>query len=103
MVTRLESMEQARSELAAMTSPATYTVGDYITFVALANAVATVKITEMTEDGETSYAFSNGQTGLYRDHRPLALWRPASPAEIDLYVAHAVDHLGDRVVLPLAR
>ena len=100
MLNSLERLKSTQAELAAMTSPATYTVGDYVTFVVFANVVATARITEMTEDGETSYAFSNGQTGLYRDHRALALWRPATPAEIELYETHAVAHLGDRVTLP---
>lgn len=92
--------EQAKAQLAAMTAPATYVVGDYVTFVLVANVTATVQITELTAAGSTSYAFSNGQIGGHDNHRVLSLWRPASAAEIELYQAHAVDRLGERIALP---
>jgi hypothetical protein len=90
----------AARRLQEMTAPATYGVGDYVTFVLLANVTATVRIEEMDAEGTTSYAFSDGTVGAYRDHRVLNLWRPATREEIELYDAYAVDHLGDRVVLP---
>lgn len=93
--------ERTAERLAWMTAPATYTVGDYVTFVLLANVTATVRIVELAADGTTSYAFSDGQVRAYRDHKVLTLWRPATPAEIELYEAHAVDRLGERIVLPV--
>lgn len=92
--------EEAEQQLVAMTAPATYCEGDYVTFVLLANVTATVRIVDLDEDGRTSYAFSNGQIGAYRDHRALTLWRPATPDEVGLYEANVVDRLGDHVVLP---
>lgn len=97
--------EQARrtgelTALAALTAPATYRAGDYVTFVLVANVTATVQVIELTADGETRYAFSNGQIGAFSDHRVLTLWRPASPAEIALFTAHAVDRLGETIALP---
>ncbi|WP_026316742.1 hypothetical protein [Actinokineospora enzanensis] len=93
--------EQANQQLVAMTAPAAYREGDYVTFVLVANVTATVRIVEIDDDGGTSYAFSNGQIGAYRDHRVLTLWRVATPDEVELFEAHAVDQLGERVALPV--
>jgi hypothetical protein len=92
--------EQAEQQLVAMTAPAMYHEGDYVTFVLLANVTATVRIVDLDEDGRTSYAFSNGQIGAYNDHRALTLWRPATPDEVELYEANAINRLGEQVVLP---
>jgi hypothetical protein len=66
---------------------------------ALARSRSAVRITALTANGSTSYAFSNGPIGGHSDHLALTLWRPDSPAEIELYDEHAGDQLGEWISL----